>query len=157
MEDCSKVPVVSLDYCSHGARNRISEAEMDQRGDSSVLVMPDGMTKSNFAHLILAKGVDFASCEKVVKVMVQDLDNLGVICRCDNEPPILALLTAVKWAWTGYVVRETSAEGDPQFNSAAESSVNVVKGHVRSIKLAVDLCSQHAPSVCGGSRRQDSV
>ena len=55
VEDCSNVPVVSLDYCSHGARNRISEAEMEQRGDNSVLVMPDGMTKSNFPHLILAK------------------------------------------------------------------------------------------------------
>ena len=34
------------------------------------------------------------------------------------------------------MVQETSAEGDPQSNGAAESSVNVVKGHVRSIKLA---------------------
>ena len=74
------------------------------------------------------------------------------------------------------MVQETSAEGDPQSNGAAESSVNVVKGHVRSIKLAVvsassvevpadhdsvdvacAVCSQHAPSVCSGSRRQDSV
>ena len=43
----------------------------------------------------------------------------------------------MKLAWTGDVVQETSAEGDPQSNGAAESSVNVVKGHVRSIKLAV--------------------
>ena len=61
----------------------------------------------------------------------------------------------------------TSAEGDPQSNGAAESSVNVVKGHVRWIKLAVEsassvevpgaICSQYAPSVCGRSRRQDII
>ena len=43
----------------------------------------------------------------------------------------------MKLAWTGDVVQETSAEGDPQANGAAESSANVVKGHVRSSKLAV--------------------
>ena len=39
------------------------------------------------------------------------------------------------------MVEETSAEGDPQSNGAAESSVNVVKGHVRSTKLAVESAS----------------
>ena len=47
----------------------------------------------------------------------------------------------MKWAWTGDVVQETSAEGDPQSNGAAESSVTVVKGLVRSIKLAVESAS----------------
>ena len=44
-------------------------------------------------------------------------------------------------AWTGDVVQETSAEGEPQSNGAAESSANVVKGHARSIKLAVESTS----------------
>ena len=118
---------------------------MEQRGDSPVLVMHDGVTKSIFAHLIPAKGVDFPSCEKVVKMIVKDLDVSGyhrVVFRSDNEPSILSLLRAVKLAWTGGdVVQETSAEGDPQPNGAAESSVNVVKGHVRSIKLAVESAS----------------
>ena len=116
---------------------------MEQRGDSPVLVMHDGVTKSIFAHLIPAKGVDFPSCEKVVKMIAKDV-TLGynrVVFRCDNEPSILVLLRAVKLAWTGDVVQETSAEGDPQSNGAAESSVNVVKGHVRSIKLAVESAS----------------
>ena len=91
-----------------------------------------------------AKEVDFPSCEKVVKMIVKDLDNLGhnrVVFRCDIEPNILALLRAVKLAWTGDVVQETSAEGDPQPNGAAESSVHVVEGLVRSIKLAVESAS----------------
>ena len=132
-----------------------------------------GVTKSIFAHLIPAKGVDFPSCEKVVKMIVQDLDTLGyrrVVFRSGNEPSILSLLRAVKLAWTGEPVQETSAEGDPQSNCAAESSVHVVKEHGRSIRLAVEsassvvsvdvacaVCSQDAPSVCGGSRRQDSI
>ena len=74
----------------------------------------------------------------------------------------------MKMAGTGDVGQETSSESDTQSNGGAESSVNVVKRHARSIKLAVEsatsvevradpVCSQRAPSVCGGSRRQDSV
>ena len=51
LEDGSKVPVVSWDGCFFGARNRTSEAEVERRGDSPVLVMHDGVTKSIFAHL----------------------------------------------------------------------------------------------------------
>ena len=134
--------------------------------------MHDGVTKSIFAHLILARGVDFPNCEKVVKMIVEDLDTLGyhrVVFRCDNEPSILALLRAVKLAWTDDVVQETSAEGDPQSNGAAESSVNVVKGHVRSIcfecgsateprLVDVALCRMHRACTVGlQSRRQDSI
>ena len=64
---------------------------------------------------------------------------------CDKEPSILQLLKAVKLARTGDVVQETSAEGDPQSNRAAESSVSVVKGRVRSVKrsqLRVLKCQQ---------------
>ena len=39
LEDGSKVHVVSWDGCCLGARNRITEAEVEQRGDSPVLVM----------------------------------------------------------------------------------------------------------------------
>ena len=46
-----------------------------------------------------------------------------------------------KLAWTGDAVQETFAEGDPQSNGAAENSVNLVKGHVRLIKLAVESAS----------------
>ena len=99
-EDGSKVPIVSWDYCFLGARNRISEVEVEHLCDGPVLVMHDGVTKSIFAHLIPAKGVDFPSCEKVVKMIVKDLDTLGyhrVVFRCDNEPSILSLLRAVRW------------------------------------------------------------
>ena len=109
LQDGSKVPVVSWDYCFLGPRNRTSEAEVEQRGDSPILVMHDGVTKSIFAHLIPVKGVDFPSCEKVVKMIVKDLDTLGYhrvvfrVFRSYNESSLLALLRAVKlgYLWLG--------------------------------------------------------
>ena len=61
-------------------------------------------------------------------MIVKDLDTLSyhrVVFRSYNEPSILSPLRAVKLACTGDAVQETSAEGDPQSNGAAESSVNV--------------------------------
>ena len=101
-------------YCFLGARNRISEVEVEQRGDSPVLVMHDGVTKSNFAHLIPAKGVD-----------LDTLEYHRVVFRCDNEPSILALLRTVKLAWTSDVVQVTSAEGDPQSNKCRQRACQI--------------------------------
>ena len=55
LEDGSRVPVVSWDFCFLGTRNRTSEAEVEQRGDSPVLVMLDGVTKSILAHFVSHK------------------------------------------------------------------------------------------------------
>ena len=55
LEHGSKVPVVSWNCCFLGARNRTSEAEVEQRGDSLVLVMHVGGTESIFAHSIPSK------------------------------------------------------------------------------------------------------
>ena len=68
----------SWDYYFLGARNRISEAEGEQRGDGPVLVMHDGVTRSIVAHLIPAKRVDFPSCEKMVRRIVKGLNNIGI-------------------------------------------------------------------------------
>ena len=54
LDDRSKIPVLSWDYCFLGVRNRINEAEVEQRGNSPVPAMHDGVTKSIFAHLIPA-------------------------------------------------------------------------------------------------------
>ena len=51
------------------------------------------------------------------------------------------LLRAMKVAWPGDVVQEMSAEGDPKSNGDASSSVYVIKGHDRWIKVAVELAS----------------
>ena len=99
-----------------------------------------------------------------------------MVFRCDNEPSILALLRAVKLAWTGDVVQETSAEGDPQCNCAGESSLNFINGpcqinqvgggvsfgcggasRPKSIDKACVICHRHVPLVFGWSRREDSI
>ena len=64
-------------FASLEPENRTSDAEVEQRGDSPVLVMHDGVTKSIFAHLIPEKEVDFPSCEKVVKMIAEDLHTSG--------------------------------------------------------------------------------
>ena len=81
LADGLKVPVIFWEYCFLGARNRISEAELEQRGDGC----PGDARRSdqiNFVYLIPAKGVDFPSCEKVVKMIVKDLDPLGYQIWC---------------------------------------------------------------------------
>ena len=128
----------------------------------------------NLCSFDSAKGVDFPSCEKVVKMIVKDVDTLGnhiVVFRCDNKS-ILAFLRAVWMVRAGDVVQATSAEGDPQFNGAAERSVTSSKciklaasrllecgsdSRPRLVDVACAVCSQYAPSVCGWSRRQDSI
>ena len=62
--------------------------------------------------------------------------------------PFLHLLRAVKLAWTGGLVQETSAEGDPQSNGAAESSANVVKRACRN-----DQAGGGVSFGCGGANR----
>ena len=46
LEDGSKVPVVSWDYCFQGAGNRISEAGVGQRGDSPDLVIGNRISEA---------------------------------------------------------------------------------------------------------------
>ena len=81
-------------------------------------------------------------------MIIKDLENLGyhrVVLRSDNELSILALFRALK--------QETTAEGEPQSNGAADSSVNVVNGHVISIKLAVPSAWEFVPYATSIHRR----
>ena len=61
-----------------------------------------------------------------------------VIFRSDNEPGLASFLQRLKTAWTGEVVPENSSVGDPQSNGAAKAGVGIVKGLVRTIKLATE-------------------
>ena len=88
LEYGSKIPRCGI---ADSLRPRIEPTrfEVEQRGDSPVLVMHDGVTKSIFAQLIPAKRVDFASCENVLKMMIADLDNLGWCFGATMSPPFL--------------------------------------------------------------------
>ena len=131
----SSLPVISWDYCFLGS------GDAEANGDSPVLVAYDSVSKAVFAHLVPAKGVDFPGIENTIRLIVKDLDYLGykrVVFRSDQEPSIIALLRAVRGRWTGEVVPEVSAVGDPQSNGAAESAVNVAKGRIRTAKGALE-------------------
>ena len=72
LEDGSKVPVVSWDYCFLGAKNRISEAEVEQREDRSGPVDARWSDQVNFCSFDSPRnGVAFPSCEKVVKMIIK--------------------------------------------------------------------------------------
>ena len=107
------------------AQKSNNDVDIEQRGDSPVLVMHGGVTKSIFAHLLPAKGMDFKGCENVVKMIAKDLDSLAyrrVVFRCETNLPFLHCSGQCCWHGSG-VLQETCAEGDPQSNGAEESSV----------------------------------
>ena len=77
-----------------------------------------------------------------MKIICDDLDSLGydkVCFRSDGENPIGAVLGDIKNRWRGHaVIPEKSAEGDHQSNGSAECGVGLMKGHVRTLKRALE-------------------
>ena len=47
-------------------------------------------------------------------------------------------MSAVAQAWPGEVIPEQAAEGDHSSNGNAEGGVSIMKGHVRTCKLALE-------------------
>ena len=142
------MPVLSWDYAFLGSRTGYSghtvegptEEECERAGHSPLLVMADSRSKGYHAALHPEKGSQFEGIEALVNWWTGALDRLAyqrVVFRSDNEPALLAFLQRVKEAWTVEVVSEGSARGDPQSNGAAEAGVGVVKGLVRTLKIAL--------------------
>lgn len=105
------------------------------------MVMGDSKSKAYYGAIHPQKGCRFPEVEIVVAYWVEVLESLGyrrVTMRSDNEPSIVAFLEKLKGAWPGEVVAESSSVGDPQSNGAAEAGVGVVKGLIRTNKLALE-------------------
>ena len=141
------VPVLSWDYCylcsrgSPGDEAAAEEEAAEQARSSPALVRWDRRSKGFSAYVLPAKGVDFEGAEPVVNLLAKEVDALGyrrVCFRSDNEPALLALLRAVQQRVTCEVVLETSSEGDPRTNGAAEMGVRLLKGLVRTLKDALE-------------------
>ena len=139
-------PVISFDYCylgsrAMGAETAEDEAAAEAEGQNPVLVMTDSRSKGIYAMMHLRKGTQFEGVGHATRKWVNILDGLGyrrVIFRSDNEPAIVAFLTDLKKAWSGEVVPERSDVGEPQSNGAAEGAVGIMKGMVRTVKLAFE-------------------
>ena len=147
------LPILSWDYCYLSSKRQQSAAagaadeatigtdDSNTSSESPVLVMFDGRSKGIHARLMPAKGVDFEGLERTVKLWTNDLDRLGykrVAFRSDTENSILSFLREVRNGWSGEVVPEKSAVGDPQSNGAAEVGVQLLKAHVRTQKDALE-------------------
>ena len=79
--------------------------------------------------------------DRAVALACDDLTSLGykrIVIRSDNEPAITAFLRLVARRWDGEVVPDSSAEGDPRSNGAAENAVRITKGLVRTAKDALE-------------------
>ena len=141
----SEIPIVSFDYCflsSHACtQDRPESPAADSNPQNPVLVMWDSRSKSVFAHMVAAKGVDNTLTDRVVGLVCNDLTSLGykrITIRSDNEPTIEAFLRLVTRRWGGEVVPDSSAEGDPKSNGAVENAVRIEEGLVRTVKDALE-------------------
>ena len=139
------VPILSWDYCylssiydkSSSTGSTTPPTPSSNEPESPVLVMWDSKSKGLYAHILPAKGVDYEGLEIALKLVAADLDRLGykrVAFRNDTEPAIVAFLREFRKYWTGEVVPEKAAVGDPQSNGAAEAAVSILKGRVRTLK-----------------------
>ena len=73
--------------------------------------------------------------------LAQDIRNLGckkVIIKSDQEPAIMALKEEVRRRLDQDVIFEESPIGESQSNGRVERVVRTVKGHIRTMKEALD-------------------
>ena len=147
-DERSSMPVLSWDYGYLGSRRAVgseaegpTEEECERDGHAPLMVMGDSQSKAYYGAIHPQKGFRFPEWEFVLAYWVGVLDSLGyrrVTMRSDNEPSLVAFLEKLKGAWPGEVVAEGSSVGDPQSNGAAEAGVGVVKGLVRTNKIALE-------------------
>ena len=140
------MPVISFDYCfvsDIGEIETAAEFEAAGEGAIKILVARDGKSKAVFAHVVPMKGVDEAGF--AVGVPVDDVKWLGymkIALKIDNEKPIVRLLTKAfrepRIQGLDQCLEEHPPEYDPQSNGSAETGVNLVKGHIRTLKSCLE-------------------
>ena len=77
-EDGSKNSSIIMGLTFFVAKGQNNDVDIEQRGDSPVLVMHDGVTKSIFAHLIPPKRNGFPGMRKCCENDCQRFGQLGV-------------------------------------------------------------------------------
>lgn len=91
--------MLSWDYCFLSSKQKADDPEAEKDGQSPVLVMWDSKGKGLHAHILPHKGVDYPDLEKVVKLVVGNLDRLGykrVAFRSDNESASTSFLRVLR-------------------------------------------------------------
>ena len=83
-----EVPVISSDYM--GLKHREPE-----EGQNPIIVTVDRRTKTKYAHVLKAKGVDHYAVERCAKDLSDGLGYGKFVLKDDQEPAIKALREAV--------------------------------------------------------------
>ena len=145
------VAVVGFDYMFLTQKNLYSRSEwascVEKDIDPSlvlkILVVRDMRSKSLFAHAVEAKGSDEAGY--AVQCLVDDVAWLGysrVILKSDNEPAIVRLLKdalkILKVEGMDQACEEHPPPYDPQANGGIEIGVKLVKGHLKTLRSALE-------------------
>ena len=123
--------------------NESEEKVVDPKLVLKVLVVRDMKSKSVFAHAVRCKGSDEDGY--AVQCLVDDIKWLGysrVILKSDNEPAILKSLTdalkSLRVEGLDQAAEEHPPPYDPQSNGGIEVGVQLVKGHVKTMKSALE-------------------
>ena len=109
------MPRVSADYCFL--------ANEGEEGSLTVIVIKCQITRMIFAHVVMAKGRQFPD---TVAELIRDLRRLGykrVVFRTDQEPPIQAVISAVKDSGLVEAVPELSGAYEKSQNGPLENCV----------------------------------
>ena len=140
------MPVISFDYAFISDQGEVVNHEQyiaAGEGAAKVLVIRDSRSKSIFAHVVPAKGVDERGFS--VDALVDDIKWLGyvrVTLKSDNEPAILKLLTEslreLRIQGLEQASEEHPPEYDPQSNGSAEVAVKLLKGHLRTLRSSLE-------------------
>ena len=145
------VATVGFDYMFVTATNVYSRVEwseaaedkVDERKVLKVLVVRDFKSKALFAHAVRCKGSDVDGF--AVQCVIDDLKWLGyskVILKSDNEPAIVKLLSeslkALRIEGIEQAMEEHPPPYDPQANGGIEIGVKLVKGHLRTMRSALE-------------------
>ena len=103
-----------------------------------IICCRDRKTASHAASYVPRKGKDPYALSFLVS-WVKGLGYKRVVCRSDNEPALLALLSLMSASMPDIeFVPKTSPEGDHQANGLAEIGVREAKGQVRVLRSQLE-------------------
>jgi hypothetical protein len=118
------------------------ECDIDPARVLKVLVVRDMRSKALFAHAVTVKGADADGF--AVQCVVEDVLWLGysrIILKSDNEPAIVRLLKeslkALRVEGLEQAAEEHPPPYDPQSNGGIEIGVKLVKGHLKTMRSAL--------------------
>ena len=126
------LPMISIDYMFMA-----DGQTKDEEKGMPLLVMKDKRSKTIWARVVPAKGVNAYAVKQVAK-RITLLGYKRILFKSDGEPAIKALKEAVKNEMGIEIVMEESPVGDHAANGDVENAVRQVQGQIRTMKDALE-------------------